>query len=151
MIQDKFSKMVHCDVRISKVPPVQFIDDFLTTCAPAKAAQKFVMSDQRGELNGSPQMLKIFKKHNCTMPLIALDASNQNPVERHHHTVSNNVIQAVPIGANPPIKFGHAVCHMQSEFSSHSHLKVKLPARLKLQPNMRKTGHHSKHLDAECW
>ena len=36
MIQDKFGKMVHCDVRISKAPPVQFIDDFLMTCAPAE-------------------------------------------------------------------------------------------------------------------
>ena len=43
MIQDEFGKMVHCDVWISKAPPGQFIDDFLTTCGPAKATQKFVM------------------------------------------------------------------------------------------------------------
>ena len=63
MIQDKFSKMVHCDVRISKAPPVQFIANH----AQAEAAQKFAMLNKVGELCGSPQMSKDFKKHICTV------------------------------------------------------------------------------------
>ena len=39
MMQDKFSKMVHCDVRTSKAPPAQFVDDFLSTCAPVEATK----------------------------------------------------------------------------------------------------------------
>ena len=45
MIRDRFSKMVHSKVRISKAPPFQFINNFLTTCAPAEATQKCVMLD----------------------------------------------------------------------------------------------------------
>ena len=104
MIQDEFSKMVHCNVRISKAPPVQFIDAFLTTCAPVEATQKFVVLDQGGELCSSLQMSKIFKKHNCTVMPTGPDASNQNPVEQHCQTISN-AVRAVLISANLPIKF----------------------------------------------
>ena len=105
MIQDESSGMAHCDVCVSKAPPAQFTDEFLTTHAPAEAAQKFVMLDQGGELHGSPQMLEAFKKHrNCTVLPTAPDASNQNPVERHPQTVSG-AVQAMLIGANLPTKF----------------------------------------------
>ena len=80
MMQDKFSKMMHCNVRISKAPSIEFIDNFLSICAPAEATQKHVMLDQGGQLHGLPQMVKIFKKHDCTVLPTALDASNQNPM-----------------------------------------------------------------------
>ena len=96
--------MAHCDVWISKATPAQFINEFHTACAPTEAAQKFVMSDQGGELHGLPQMLKVFKRHNHTVLPTALDASDQNPVEQHHQTISD-AVRAMLIGANLPIKF----------------------------------------------
>ena len=104
MIQGDFGKMVHCDVGISKAPPVQFINDFLSTPARAEATNKHVMLDQGRGPCGLPQMLKIFKKHNHTVLPTVPDASNQNPVERHHKTISD-VVQAVSIGTNLPMKF----------------------------------------------
>ena len=62
------------------------------------------MSDEGGEVHGSPKTLKIFKKHDHTVLSRALDASNQNLVERCHRTISN-AVRNVLIGANPPIKF----------------------------------------------
>ena len=119
MIQDKFGKMACCDVRISKTPPpVQFVDEFLKDCAPAEATQKHVMLNQGVELCGLPQMLKIFKKHNCTVFPTALDVSNNNPVERHHQTISN-AVRTMMTGANLLIEFWphcllHAVCVFHS-------------------------------------
>ena len=90
---------------------VQLTDDFLTTCALAKAAKKFVIPDQGGELHGSPQMLKVFKEHNHPVLLTAKDASNQNSVERHHQTTSN-AVRATLTGANLSIKFWpHCLSH----------------------------------------
>ena len=86
MAQDKFSKMVHFDVRILKALPMKFIaeDNFLSICAPAEATQKCVMLNQGRELCGLPQtILKVFKKHNHSVLPTAPDASNQNPVKQH--------------------------------------------------------------------
>ena len=105
--------MVHCDIWISKAPPVQFIDDFLSVHFPSKA-KKFGLLDHGGELHGSPQI----KKHNHTVLPTAPDASNQKPVERHHQTVAN-AVQAAVIGANLPIKFWpHCLLHTVQMFNS---------------------------------
>ena len=103
-MQDKFTKMVHSDVRISKAPPVDFIDKFLQTYAPVECQHKFVTMDQGGELYGSPQIQRVFKKHGCKIHPTAPDASRQNSVERHHQTVTN-AVRAVSLGANLPVKF----------------------------------------------
>ena len=122
MNQDEFGKMSHCDVWISKEPPVQFINDFLKTCAPAKAAQKFVMLDQGGELCGSPQVSKVVKKHIHIVLLTASDASNQNPVDGHHQTISN-AFCAMLFGANLQIQFWpHSLSHAIQIFNSLSSL-----------------------------
>ena len=84
--------------------PVQFIDEFLTAHAPVEATQKFIMPDSGGGMHGSPQKLKVFKKHCCKVQPTAPDASNQNPVEQCHQTISN-AVRAMLIGADLPIKF----------------------------------------------
>ena len=110
MIQDRFVKMVHCDVRFSKAPPVSFINDFPS----AEATQKPCAA---GPDFGSQQMLKLFKKHNCVVLLTAPDASNQNPVEHHHQTISN-AVRAMLIGTNPLTKFWPCVLHAVQTFKS---------------------------------
>ena len=118
MMEDKSSKMVHCDVGISKALPTPFIDDFLSTHAPTEATQKHILLNQGGELCGSPKMSKIFKKHSHTVLPTALDASNQNLVKRNHQTVANSV-WAVLIGANPQIKvWPHWLLHDIQIFNS---------------------------------
>ena len=118
LIQDKFTKIVHSDVRMSKAPPVDFIDKFLKTYAPIECQNKFVTLDQGGELCGSPQVQKLFKKHDCAVCPAAPDASRQNSVERYHQTITN-AVQAVLMGANLPVKFWpHAVLHAVQVFNS---------------------------------
>ena len=118
LIQDEFAKMVHNDVRMSKAPPIEFIDEFLQTHAPVECQNKFVTLDQGGELCGSPQIQKVFKKCGHAVHPVAPDASRQNSVERHHQTVTN-AVRAVLIGANLPIKFWPcAVFHAVQVFNS---------------------------------
>ena len=114
MIEDTFSKIVHADVRISKAPPLKFIDQFLSTYKPVECKECFVILDQGGELYGSPKARNIFKKHGYTILPTGAGASHQNPVERYHQTICN-AVRAMLIGANLSPKFWpyalmHAVC-----------------------------------------
>ena len=63
-------------------------------------------------------MLKIFKKHNHNVLPTVLDASNKNPVEQHHQTISG-AVQATSIHANPLIEFWpHCSLHAVRTFNS---------------------------------
>ena len=117
MIQDKFDKMVHCDAWISKAPPVQFTDDFLTTHAPVEATQKCVMPDQGGELCRSPQMSKVFKKHGCkVLPTVLPNHLQRSQSDDDWGQPTNQIVPTVS--------------HMPSAFSIPHHLQARLPARL---------------------
>ena len=82
--QDKFSKMMHCDVQTSRASPVQFISCFLSTHAPSEATNECVPLDQGGELHGLPQMLKSSEENNQTVLPTAPDAPNKSPFEWCH-------------------------------------------------------------------
>ena len=142
MVWDKFSKMVHCDVQISKAPPVQFIDDFLAT----HAVQKFVVSDQGGELCRSPQMLKVFKKHNChQQPLTPPTKIQLNDITKPFPVLSEQCSLAQTCQSNS----GSAACCMLSASSIPCHLQAELPAQLKSLLTGKTIGHASRHLAAE--
>ena len=102
-----------------------------------EATQKYVLLDQGAELHGSPQTMKIFKKHNHTMLLTDPDASNQNPVERHHQTVANAVR---PCCLVPTCQSNvcHIACSMASECLTPHHPKVKLSVQFNLPQTERK-------------
>ena len=118
MMQDKFSEIAHGDVRISKAPPITFIDEFLTKCTPIECKNKCVFMDQGGGLFRCPGMLKTFKKHGCQVCMSGSEASHQNPVERYHQTIAN-AVQAMLPGANLPTKFWpFAFMHSMQIFNS---------------------------------
>ena len=91
MTQDKFGKIAHGDVRISKAPPITFIDEFLDKCAPVECKNECVFMDQGEELCGCPGILKTFEKHGHQVCMSGSEASHQNPVERHHQTIADAV------------------------------------------------------------
>ena len=84
LAQDVFSKMLHCDTRLSKASPLNWIDEFLTKYKPHNCRRRFIILDQGGELYGNPKVQKIIKKHEYDIMPTGADASFQNPCERYH-------------------------------------------------------------------
>ena len=111
LAQDVFSKMLHCDTRLSKASPLNWIDEFLTKYKPLDCRRRFIILDQGGELYGNPKVQKIIKKHEYDIMPTGADASFQNPCKRYHQTIGD-AIRAVLIGANLDAKFWPYALHV---------------------------------------
>jgi hypothetical protein len=103
LIANVFSRMLHGDVRLSKASPVKSFESFLSEYSP-NVRDKWVVTDQGGELYNNPLVHNVFKKYNYTIYPTGDDNSSQNgPVERSHRTVFQGV-KAILIGAGLHIK-----------------------------------------------
>jgi hypothetical protein len=121
--------MLHGDVRLSKASPVKYFESFLSEYSP-NLRDKWVVMDQAGELYKNPLARNVFKKFNYTIYPTGADNSSQNgPVERSHHTVSQGV-KAILIGAGLDIKFWplafNHVIRIRNAFPGQGQLKSPL-------------------------
>ena len=117
--------MLYGDTCLSKSSHVIYLESFLQQYSP-ECKNKWVVLDQGGELYGNPDVCNLFTRYNYTIYPTGGDSSSQNgPVERAHHTVSNG-IKSCLIGAGLPIAYWPFAFFKFCVFGMHSPVMVKV-------------------------
>ena len=77
LISDAQKRMLHGDTRLSKSPPVKYLESFLQQYSP-ECRNKWVVLDQGGELFGNPDVKNLFKRYQYEIFPTGSDTSSQN-------------------------------------------------------------------------
>ena len=117
LISDHYTGMLHRECFASKVPPIKFLNMWLSKYNPPdEVKDKYVCFDPGGDLGKCNEVLALFKKAGYDIKHTAPGHSHQNgPVKQPHWTIGGSM-RIMLQGAGLPAKYW--------PYAFHYHLQI---------------------------